>query len=112
MAAHPVSDNILRLLARHIHSVEQLEILSLVSSDQTKFWTAAEVHRAIQSSEQSVSNCLGNFCRVGFLRSEGEGLYRFAPATPVLAKRIQELTKTYRERRVAIVELIYKQPSD
>ncbi len=112
MAANPVSGNILRLLARHIHSVEQIDILSLVSSDQTKFWTSAEVCRVIQSSEPSVSNCLVNFCRAGFLRSEGEGLYRFAPATPILAKRIQELTKTYRERRAAIVEWIYKQPSD
>jgi sugar phosphate isomerase/epimerase len=101
-----------QFIARYIGSVEQLEILSLVSSAPGKTWSVAEVFRVIQSSEASVAECLKRFAEHGFLTVESGGGHRFAPNTTDLAECVAELTKAYRERRVSIIEMIYRRPED
>jgi DNA-binding IclR family transcriptional regulator len=83
-----------------------------VGSNSNKPWTVVEVLHQIQSSEQSVSDCLRKFQHEGFLEMTPEGRFRFAPKAPEMSNMVQELAKSYRERRVAIVELIYKKPQD
>lgn len=112
MANNPVSQELLRFTARYIHSVEQLEILCLVSSNPAKYWSVAEVLHEVQSAEQSISSCLKRFEEDGFLVSRKEGKFQFSPTQPSLADSVRDLSKTYRERRVTIVEMIYKKPSD
>lgn len=113
MANNPVSQELSRFIARYIHSVEQLEILCLVSSNPAKSWSVGEVLHEVQSAEQSISSCLKKFQEDGFLVSrKKEGMFQFSPTQPSLADSVRDLSKTYRERRVTIVEMIYKKPSD
>ncbi|HEV2209819.1 MAG TPA: hypothetical protein VG167_13655 [Verrucomicrobiae bacterium] len=99
-------------MARFIHSVEQVEMLCLFQKQPAKIWTVAEVFRIIQSSEKSVSQCLETFARAGLLVARTNGTYEFTPNTPELAQAVAELAAAYRERRVAVVEAIYGQPTD
>jgi hypothetical protein len=106
---NPISTELQQFIARHIHSVEQIEILCVLSANTVKLWSVAEVFRQIQSSEASVLACLEEFREAALLKAE-EGGYRFAPASAELANCISELIKAYHERRVTIIELIYKKP--
>lgn len=101
-----------QFIAQHVRTVEQVEILCLLSSSQGKSWSVAEVFRAIQSSEKSVGDCLEGFRKNDLLTSEPDRRYRVAPKTEQLAKLVSELATAYRERRVAVVEAIYGKPSD
>lgn len=112
MPADPLGSELRQFISRYVRSVEQIEILCLVSESPAKNWTVAEVFRTIQSSEQSVVANLDTFVKEGFLSSEGQGVFRYLPRTPELGKCLAELVRAYHERRVTIVEAIYKKPAD
>lgn len=101
-----------QVIARYVHSVEQLEILCLFVEEPERTWSEAEVFRRIQSSRESVSRHLGFFATDLFLAGDSSAGYHFSPRTPELTRQAAELVKTYREKRVAIVEAIYKAPLD
>jgi hypothetical protein len=92
--------------------VEQVEILTLLSGEPVRPWTAAEVFRKVQSSERSVVESLAGFCKGELLSCEPAGTYRFAPKDPDAGKLVKELAAAYRERRVTVIEAIYGKGSD
>jgi DNA-binding IclR family transcriptional regulator len=100
-----------RFIATYVASVEQLEILCLLNQDPKRSWSVPEVFREIQSSERSVAECLELFRGCGLLARQ-DGGYRFAPASPALGDTMARLCQAYHERRVSIVEMIYRRPSD
>lgn len=99
-----------RFIARYVHSVEQLEILCLLSRNPELAWSAKDVFRVVQSSHQSIASRLEEFQQKGFLLRDGADRYRYSPKGPVLARAVAALAKAYQERRVAVVEWIYRQP--
>lgn len=106
--ARPISLELRRFIAEHIRSVEQLEVLILLADQTTRLWTVSEVLRRIQSSEKSVSDCLEYFRNAGLLTVTSVGAYSFSPSDSSLGALVQALAKTYRERRVSVIECIYK----
>jgi DNA-binding transcriptional ArsR family regulator len=107
-----ISSELQKFIARHIYSVEQLEILCLLAEGPAKVWSAAEVFTRIQSSQDSVGRHLQYFTEEQFLvRDETMG-YRFAPENAELARATLELVKTYREKRVTVIAAIYQTPLD
>jgi hypothetical protein len=97
-----------QFIARHIGSVEQLEILCLLWGTPQKAWSVREVFRVIQSSEASVADHLARFLKEGFVVANSDGRFRYHPTRPELEDCVAELVKTYQERRVAVVEMIYQ----
>ena len=112
MASNPIPSDLRRFIAKHISSVEQLEVLCLLSRKPDKSWTVPEVLREIQSSEKSVAECLETFRLNGLAVGSPETGYRFAPAEEELVARTAELVKAYHERRVSVIETIYAKPTD
>ena len=112
MANHFVTPELVKFIAQYVHSVEQLEILCLVGSNPNKSWTSAEVFHEIQSSETSVVACLRKFQNEGFLSSREDGSFHYSPSRVAMADMVRELSLAYRERRVTIVEMIYRKPPD
>lgn len=111
MAENPISSDVTLFIARYIRSIEQLEILSLLAANPGKQWSIAEMYRAIQSTEESIKNCLRDFVEQQLAIQQTEH-YAFSPATPQLRDAALAVLKAYRERPVAIIELIYSpQPS-
>jgi hypothetical protein len=112
VSGDPLSPALQQFISRYVRSVEQIEILALVSATPGKSWTVTEVFRAIQSSEQSVTASLEAFVKEGFLISETPSQYRYSPSTADLGGGLAELVQAYHDRRVTIVEAIYKKPAD
>jgi hypothetical protein len=112
MADNTISPGLRHFIADNIQSVEHLEILCLLAEEPMRSWSVADVYRRILSTEKSVADGLQYFCAHGLLAAETAGEFRFTPKTSDLNVMTQELVKSYRERRVAIIETIYKKSGD
>ena len=110
MASDSLSVELRQFVANYLTSVEQLEVLCLLSENPGKAFSAPEAFRSIQSSEKSVADCLEAFRGAGLVVSDTPGTYRFAPREQQQAQLVAELAKTYRERRVSVIECIYRKP--
>ena len=101
---------LVQFTARYVESLEQLEILCLLSRERDKQWSAKELFHIVQSSEKSVAACLEAFHANGLVAREASGLFRFRPARPELERSAQALCQAYHERRVSVIEMIYRKP--
>ena len=108
MINDPLSAELKNFIACYIHSVGHLEILCLLAKNPNRIWSEREVFSVILSSQESVAACLRYLASVGLLSSCGEGTYRFLPDKAALIRGTSELAKAYVERRVTIVEAIYR----
>ena len=112
MSVGPISPELRQFITKYVRSVEQVEVLRLLSAPPIRVWTVGEVFRQIKSSEKSITECLEDYLKAQLLVCESAGTYRFAPKDPALAGAVAELSAAYRERRVSVIELIYARPSD
>ncbi|HEX7858693.1 MAG TPA: hypothetical protein VF773_00035 [Verrucomicrobiae bacterium] len=103
-----------KFIAGEINSLEQLEILLLLSGNPHRTWSVNGVYEVIKSSPQSVKDRLNEMTERGVLRKEveGEARYQFAPTNDALWKITSELRDAYKERSVKVVQAIYSKPPD
>ena len=104
-----ISDPVRQLIARHIVSIEQLEILLLLREHRARAWSPAEVNDRIQSSLPSVSDRLADLVRRGLFRRDDDGFRYDAPADQDVI--IAELAGEYRDRRYSVIDLIFSKGS-
>ena len=105
-----IGESARRLLAEHIVSVEQLEILLLLREHRARSWTADRVNDQIQSSRESVEARLADLAQRGLLHRAGE-VYQYRPA-PELELAMTEVARAYSESRFTIIDVIFAKPSD
>jgi hypothetical protein len=107
-------ENIQRFISSYISSVEQLEVLLLLSDSPDRFWSTKDVFQAIQSNESSITERLHGLALNGFLELESAATrrYRFNPSSKELAQNVAELKQTYAVRRVKVIGAIFAKPPD
>lgn len=103
-----------RLIAEHIDSVEQLEILLLLHQHPERSWTAESVARELRVSPMSAGDRLKDMARAAILsKVKGtEAEYRYTPENPQLGEAVSGLATAYSERRVTVINLIFSKPVD
>jgi hypothetical protein len=90
----------------HVRSVWALELLLILLRGGDRTWSVAELVTELRGSPSLVTDNLARFERSGLVaRDEGEG-WRFAPANSVMATLVGDLAAAYRERPVAIINII------
>ena len=99
------------LIVQSIDSVAQLETLLWLLAHAPRAATPAEVASDLRMDRAWVARQLTELARRG-LASESEGGYAYAPATPELDAAARELARAYKERRVAVITLIFSKPPD
>jgi hypothetical protein len=92
----------------HVRSVWALELLLALRRDPDRCWAADELVRELRASTTLVSSNLQAFERSGLAMLTDEGCYRYAPASPVLDELCGLLQSAYRERPVAVINMIAK----
>ena len=107
-----VPDNVAELIARHIDSVEKLEVLLLVRGGRERAWTPDQVSRELHRGGASVERSMAQLCKSGVLERPRPGEYRFAPRTPDLGRSVDHLAEVYAARRRSVVQLIASNPMD
>jgi predicted transcriptional regulator len=113
-AEEGISEEVKNFISKHIRSVEQLEILLLLSASPERIWTVQSVHQQIQSSQAAVAACLEKLHEQGFLTARKmPGLvYQYSPNSPELAKGVATLAATYKEKRIKVIEQIFEKSGD
>jgi hypothetical protein len=105
--------NVRHFLNRFIRSVEQLEILLLVSARGDLAWSVAQVYDVILSSESSVVRWLEELSRAGLLVRGAETPPNFrASEDPAVAEQIAGLRHAYKTVPTRLIEAIYKRDVD
>jgi hypothetical protein len=111
-SSHPIPLHLRQFIRANVNSVEQLEILILLSDNPTRAWSVADVFRHVQSSEKSVLDCLEGFCAASLAYRTPDGLYSFSSSDAELARTARALTRAYRERRTSVIVCIYENQRD
>ena len=109
MSSDALPPPVKQLLAQHIQSVEQLEVLLLLRSQPQRAWVAAEVYDVIRSSQSSIAARLKDFTAAGFLLEEnGNGpTYRYAPKDENLRSALDQTAAAYQTWRIRVIEAIF-----
>ena len=98
----------------YVDSVVQLEMLLLLYAGQDRSWTAAESARELRVDPAWVEDQFSQLCSRELLTCEPgpPASYRFRPSRPELNNAVADLARTYADRRVTVISLIYSKPSD
>jgi hypothetical protein len=97
-------------IGEHIRSVWALELLLRLKREPDRRWRPDDLVRELRASTSLVADNLQRFERGGFVIVDSAGEFRYAPASPVLADLAEVLERAYRERPVAIINLIAAPP--
>jgi hypothetical protein len=103
-----------RFIAEFIHSAEQLDVLLLLHSHPDRDFTSAEVSQRVYTVPAAATLRLEELVAAGLLASDRapDPRYRYAPASPRVAERVDTLAAAYRADRVAVIRLIFQAPAD
>lgn len=108
-----VPEDVRKLLARHINSVEQLEILLVLRRRPEVGWTATEVAEELRTSESSARTRLRDLSARGFVETVSSSeTFRYAPSSAWLKGAVDQLADLYAERPYRVIDLIFAKPID
>lgn len=104
-----------KLIADHIMSVEQLEILLLMRARSDDEWDARSLSEEARTSERSAAARLADLAVRGFLSTRddrGVLRYRYEPSDNSVRHTVDLLETAYAERRYTVIDLIFSKPID
>lgn len=101
-----------QLLADHIRSIAQLELLLLLRAERERAWTVDDAARGLYTATTMTEPLLESLTMAGLVAANEGSPKRFQywPKTPELDQTVQELAQLYHQRRVTITNLIYSGP--
>lgn len=102
----PESADLRAFVREHVRSVWAVELLLLLRRDPERCWPADALVAELRASTNLVQDNLDAFERGGLAVRDDAGCWRYAPAAPVLDALAARLEKAYRERPVAVINLI------
>jgi hypothetical protein len=99
-----LSEPVRLFLREHMVSFERLEVLMLLSRNETQEWSAKQVSKQLNMPLELGSDALAGLETSGLVQRSSDALvFRFAPATPALAAAVAELSDIYREHSAAVM---------
>lgn len=107
----PENQELVAFVREHVRSVWGLELLLLLKSDPDRCWAPAELVRELRASTTLVNDNLKRFERSGLITPDETACYRYAPAGAVMGPLCDRLEAAYRERPVAVINMIAAPPS-
>lgn len=107
--ADDIPSDVVRLVAGHIVSVEQLETLLLLFRERTE-WTPETIAEALRTSASSASKRLRDLSSSKLIENAEGEKYRYVGGDDRLDATIGSLAAAYAERPYRIIELIFSKP--
>lgn len=106
MPSRRLSPDARRLLADHVHSVLQLELVLLLARDPARGWTPADAAAELRAPEEWVGGQLGEMTALGVAAGTPAEAYTFLADGP-WARAIDEIAAQFARRRSSIIEAIF-----
>jgi hypothetical protein len=94
----------------HVRSVWAVELLLVLKRDANRAWPPDALTAELRASQSLVVDNLQRFERSGLAIRDEELGWRYAPASPLIAQLADRLEQAYRERPVAVINLIAAPP--
>jgi hypothetical protein len=105
-----IPDDVRDFILGHIDSVAQLEALLLLRKGAERDWSAADVAGRLYIDTPAAAELLARLAAEGICGASN-GLHRYDPATPELARLIDRLAETYARYLIPVTNLIHAKPS-
>jgi hypothetical protein len=114
LAETPLPDQVRRFILRHIHTLEQLEILVLLLESAPRAFSDQEIAANLRTTADSARSRLSRLHGDGLiaLTTDPSPKYVFKPRSDALAREARALLACYRERRVAVITQIFAPPAE
>lgn len=106
-----IGPEFLSFVRQHIRSVWTLELLLLLRRDPARSWPPPELVRELRASRLLVQDNLRRLDTAGLAIRDDDHRWRYRAAAPALEELCDQLEKAYRERPVALLQLIAR-PTD
>jgi hypothetical protein len=103
-----------QLVARHVTTMEQVEVLLLLARAPDRWRDAEEIRAELRLPAAALgAKTLAGLEGARLVESDGgtPPRYRYAPATPELRRAVDLLAISYNERPVTLVRMVYDRPS-
>ena len=112
--ADEIPDEIRGFIVGHIGSLVQLELLLLWAADPTKSWTPEEAAKALFVAPDATYGLLEAMRAQGLCitLSDDKARYCLAPASPQRRELFKSLAELYKTRRLTIIDLVFKGPTE
>jgi hypothetical protein len=94
----------------HMRSVWAVELLLILRRDPERCWAPQALVAELRASTNLVNDNLQHFETSGLAVRDDDGCWRYAPAGAPLHELAGRLEAAYRERPVAIINLIARPP--
>jgi predicted ArsR family transcriptional regulator len=109
LADSPLPEPVQRFIVRHIHTLEQLEILLLLLESGPRAWTDQEISAALRTTPDSARSRLSRLLGDGLIAitADAPPKYLYKPRSDALDREARALAACYRERRVAVITQIF-----
>ena len=104
-----IPEDIRQLIVDSIDSVAHLEAILLLRGDPAEEWSAETVAKRLYITPTEAANVLAGLSEQGVLATNRQKppAYRYSPHSPDLAQLIDRLAETYRQRLIAVTNLIH-----
>ena len=113
MSAPELPADVLDLIARHLDSMAQVEVLLLLHRGAQQEWQAYQVAHELRIETLAAAAHLETLAANRLARSDdaAPASYRYAPATPALEQAVDNLRVAYNTRPVTLVNALYARPA-
>ena len=101
----------MHFIQKCIDRLETLDLLLLLQSTSKRTWTIKQLSDEMRSSALATESALATLLAQGLVAKEDETSH-FRPITPELEETTRRLAACYRERRTAVIAVIFSRPSD
>jgi hypothetical protein len=101
-----INDDLPAFIRQQFRSLWALEIMLVMQADPERRWRVDELVRELRASQTLVRGNLEGFERSGLVVRDAAEVFRFAPANAGLRELCDQVRAAYRERPVAIINLI------
>lgn len=109
MAPADIPKPVRQLIARHIDSIQQVEILDLLRREADRPWSAEQVCRTLHMAQALCAEWLDRFATAGLVARDDAG-YRHTDEGRQAAA-VRDLLDLYGRRKTSVIEAVYSKPS-
>jgi hypothetical protein len=103
-------DDLRDFIIAEIDSIAHLEGLLLIMENREQVWSEQTVAQRLYITDNQAAQILSSLAEAGFLHAAGSG-FRFSCKSEELEDMVRRLAQAYRQRLIAVTNLVHSKPS-